>query len=98
MTAKRPPDYLALIGVGASLLLQFGMWVFWGGRIAEKVETQGKRLDAQDVAIASQIVASSAQRTDIAVLSTKLDNIKSVVDTVNGRLAGATAAPVDKPH
>lgn len=85
--SRHPPDNLLAIVVSVvGLVMQLCIALFWVGGQGEKVTELKNRVTAVEAqSLATNAVVATQQR-DIAVLGTKLDSIKGVVDRVDGKL------------
>ena len=82
----RNRDPLA-IGIGlVGVAFQLGLWIWWGGRMSERLENVDKRVAVQEAANTAQQQTDALQTRDIAVIGAKLDDVKAGVDAANRKL------------
>lgn len=87
MTVSKPrPDYLAIGIALASFVVQVFIGVFWFGGLSKGVTDLERRQAATEAAQLATNNTVSDQKAQLAGLTSKLDGIKGVVDTVNGKL------------
>ena len=72
---------LAIAVAVVSLLVQFGSWVWWGGRLDQKVERH-------ELFIQEQQALNKHSSIDIEVQKSQLAAIKAVLDRIERKLDG----------
>lgn len=82
--SKRDPLAIAIASVG--VFVQIAMWIWWGGRMSQRVDDIQRRIDTQEIQAGAFAATQSQQKSDIAVLNAKLDDIRAGVDAVNRKL------------
>ncbi len=86
VNAERKPDVLAIGIAIASLVLQLGLGIFWIGSLSSTVGELKRRQDAAEAQLASTTKDIASTKTDVAVITSKIDGIAGVVNTMNGKL------------
>lgn len=88
MIKRRDPWAIAVAAL--SILTQFGMWIWWGGRMDQRVESHDQRLDAVESRTQqredAKAVIDGIQTTQIAVITAQLESIKSSVDRIDKKI------------
>lgn len=83
-------DPLAIVVAVLGLITQIGTWIWWGGRIDERVEAHETRIAAVEQRAQQREDAKSiidgVQTTQIAVITTQLESIKSSVDRIDRKI------------
>lgn len=77
-----------LIALAFGMAAQLAMWIYWGGRISERVNGYQIRIGQLEVQMAASVAITGTQATAIAVLGSKMDGIKTSLDTVMLNLDG----------
>lgn len=86
MTDNKKPYHIA-IGVSlASLVIQLGLGIFWIGSLSSNVSELKRRQDATDAQLSASNKDIASTKTDVAVITSKIDGIAGVVNTMNGKL------------
>lgn len=80
-----------LIALAFGMVAQLAVWIYWGGRISERVSGFQVRIGQLEAQMASSLTVAGAQATAIAVLGSKMDGIKTSLDTVMLNLDGHRA-------
>jgi hypothetical protein len=88
MSNQRDPLAITIGTVG--LLAQVGMWVWWGGKIDQRVETLEKSQQQSDVQALDKVNVDALQTMQIKVVETKIDNIKESVDRIDRKIPERT--------
>lgn len=88
MIKRRDP--LAIAGVALSIVTQFGMWIWWGGRMDQRVESHDQRLSAVEQRTQqredAKAVVDGMQTTQIAVILSEISGIKNSVDRIDKKI------------
>lgn len=88
MIKRRDPWAIAVAAL--SILTQFGMWIWWGGRMDQRVESHDQRLNAVESRTQqredAKAVIDGIQTTQIAVITAQLESIKSSVDRIDKKI------------
>lgn len=88
MIKRRDPWAIAVAAL--SILTQFGMWIWWGGRMDQRVESHDQRLGAVEQRTQqredAKAVIDGIQTTQIAVITAQLESIKSSVDRIDKKI------------
>lgn len=83
-------DPLAIIVATLGLVTQVGTWIWWGGRIDQKVEAHDLRIAAVEQRAQQQADAKSivdgVQTTQIAVITSQLEGIKQSVERIDRKI------------
>ena len=79
---RRDRDPLAITVALASLAVQVMLWVWWGGRMAERQDAIDKRLSTVEIWRDANTNIDAHQDTAIAVLDQKLTSIQASIDAI----------------
>jgi hypothetical protein len=83
-------DPLAIAVAALSILTQVGMWIWWGGRMDQRVESHDQRLAAVEQRSQqredAKAVVDGAQTTAIEVIKSQLSDIKLSVDRIDRKI------------
>lgn len=82
MTINKNHNGLAIAVALVSVVVQFGSWVWWGGRLDQKVERHERYIMEQET-------LNKASTVQIEVTKTELKSIKEVVDRIERKLDAA---------
>lgn len=77
-----------LIALAFGMCVQLAVWVYWGGRISERITGFQQRITQLEGQMTATVGVSATQATAIAVLGSKMDGIKTSLDTVMLNLDG----------
>lgn len=84
MIKRRDPWAIAVAAL--SILTQFGMWIWWGGRLDQRVmtiEQNNLRSQQRDEAKA---VTDGMQTTQIEVIKSKLEDVKQTLERIDRKI------------
>jgi len=85
---RRDPWAIAVAGL--SILTQFGMWIWWGGRLDQRVESHDQRIASVESKSQqreeAKTIIDSTQTTQIAVITSKLEDIKQSVERIDRKI------------
>lgn len=88
MIKRRDPWAIAVAAL--SILTQFGIWVWWGGKIDQRVEGHDRRIAAVEERFQqredAKAVVDGAQTTAIEVIKSQLGDIKQSVDRIDRKI------------
>lgn len=88
MIKRRDPWAIAVAAL--SILTQFGMWIWWGGRMDQRVESHDQRLNVVESRSQqredAKAVVDGLQTTQIAVITAQLESIKASVDRIDRKI------------
>lgn len=88
MIKNRDPWAIAVAAL--SILTQFGMWIWWGGRLDQRVESHDQRLASVESKSQqreeAKTIIDSTQTTQIAVITSKLEDIKQSVERIDRKI------------
>lgn len=88
MIKRRDP--LAIAVAVLSILTQFGIYVWWGGRLDQRVEAHDQRIAAVEARAQqredAKAIVDGLQTTQIAVITAQLEAIKSSVDRIDRKI------------
>lgn len=75
-----------LIFTVLSILIQLALLVYFGGKLAQRVDGSEKRLNTLEGGLFTAVQNAAAQSSNIAVLTAKLDNIQLAVNEINRKI------------
>lgn len=88
MIKRRDPWAIALAVLG--ILGQCGTWIWWGGRMEQRVTT----IEQNDIRVQqreeTKAVVDGLQTTQIAVITAQLEGIKQSVDRIDRKIPERT--------
>jgi len=88
MIKRRDPWAIAVAVL--SILTQFGIYIWWGGRLDQRVEAHDQRLAAVEARAQqredAKAIIDGMQTTQIAVITAQLESIKSSVDRIDRKI------------
>lgn len=81
-----------LIALSFGMAVQLAVWIYWGGRISERVNGFQLRISQLETQALATVAVAATQATSIAVLGSKMDGIKSSLDSVMLNMDGRSHA------
>lgn len=84
MIKRRDP--LAIAVAALSIITQFGMWIWWGGRLDQRVATIEQNHQRTQERDDAKAVVDGAQTTSIEVIKSQLGDIKLSVDRIDRKI------------
>lgn len=88
MVKRRDPWAIAVAAL--SILTQLGMWIWWGGRLDQRVMTLEQAHLRNQQRDEAKSVIDGLQTTQIAVITAQLDGIKQSVDRIDRKIPERT--------
>ena len=79
-------EYLPIFLPIAGVIIQVALWIYWGGRLSERVDGHDKRIGIVEAGLYSVTQIASGQTTNIAVQLSKLEYIKATVEEIKQKL------------
>ncbi len=81
-------DPLAITIAIASLAVQLGLGLYWGGKIEQRLDDTEHRVDQIAISVHENSQKTSTHDTAIAVITQQLSDIKSTVDRIDRKTVG----------
>lgn len=79
-------DPLALVVATLGLITQIGTWIWWGGRIDQRVMTLEQTQQRYQQREEAKMIVDGVQTTQIAVITSQLEGIKTSVDRIDRKI------------
>lgn len=78
-------DWLAISVAIVSIATQIGAWVWWGGRMSQRMDTIEEWRRAEEIRAGTSSTIINSQAADLAVVRSQVQDIKSWVDRQESR-------------
>jgi Tfp pilus assembly protein PilO len=81
-----PRDPLAIFIAAVGLLAQVGVWIWWGGKMDQRVSTIEANQEKAERRADEKVSVDAVQTVQIEVLKTDLGYIKASVDKIDRKI------------